>query len=134
MFFPAQPYLSDLEWQFDRLVKGVGCNGGPDRNMTCLRGKSTLALQAANKASPFPGRTQPPLPLFYWTPCIDGDLIRKLPYDMFDEGKNIDVPLMVGATSDGEMSPMSQNPVYHAKLTFCCQRGLRLRLQCRDKG
>ncbi|TLD28370.1 hypothetical protein PspLS_03821 [Pyricularia sp. CBS 133598] len=100
MFFPAQPYLSELEWQFDRLVKGVGCDAGPGQNMTCLRGKGTLALQAANKASPFPGRTQPPLPLFYWTPCIDGDLIRKLPYDMFDEGKNIDVPLMVGSTSD----------------------------------
>ncbi|KAI6382934.1 hypothetical protein MCOR25_000444 [Pyricularia grisea] len=100
MFFPAQPYLSELEWQFDRLVTGVNCDGGSDQKMACLRGKSTKDLQTANKASAFPGRTQPPLPLFYWTPCIDGDLIRKLPYDMFDEGKNIDVPLMVGSTSN----------------------------------
>ncbi|TLS24207.1 hypothetical protein PpBr36_08668 [Pyricularia pennisetigena] len=100
MFFPAQPYLSELEWQFDRLVKGVGCDGVLDQKMACLREKSTMALQAANKASPFPGRTQPPLPLFYWTPCIDGDLIRKLPYDMFGEGKTIDVPLMIGATTN----------------------------------
>ncbi|KAK1768319.1 Alpha/Beta hydrolase protein [Phialemonium atrogriseum] len=101
LFFPAQPYLSELEWQFDRVVRQAGC-GAADRTaqMACLRGKDTAALQAANVASAFPGRTAPPTPLFYWTPCVDGVMIEDLPYLLFEEGRFIRVPVLFGTDTD----------------------------------
>lgn len=102
LFFPAQPYLSDLEWQFDRLTSSVGCGTTADAGrVACLRGKSTRELQLANAASPFPGQPQSPLPLFYWTPCVDGDLIRHLPYTMFERKEVVRVPLIIGTDTDG---------------------------------
>ncbi|KAL8360197.1 hypothetical protein RB601_007381 [Gaeumannomyces tritici] len=101
LFFPAQPYLSGLEWQFDRLASGVGCDTAEDGDrVACLRGLSTSELQLANVASPFPGQSQSPLPLFYWTPCVDGDLIRHLPYTMFERKEFVQVPLIIGTDTD----------------------------------
>ncbi|KLU87663.1 acetylcholinesterase [Magnaporthiopsis poae ATCC 64411] len=101
LFFPAQPYLSDLEWQFDRLTSRIGCDTAEDADrVACLRGKSTRELQLANVGSPFPGQPQSPLPLFYWTPCVDGDLIRHLPYTMFERREVIRVPLIIGTDTD----------------------------------
>ncbi|KAL8370807.1 hypothetical protein RB595_000918 [Gaeumannomyces hyphopodioides] len=99
LFLPAQPYLSDLEWQFDRLANSVGCDTAEDRDRVgCLRGLSTGELQLANVASPFPGQLQ--WPLFYWTPCVDGDLIRHLPYIMFGRKEFVQVPLIIGTDTD----------------------------------
>ncbi|KAI4861710.1 alpha/beta-hydrolase [Hypoxylon rubiginosum] len=98
VFFPAQPFVADLEWQFDRALTATGCDN--DDPMACLRSKDTATLQAANVPSAFPGRPALPLPLFYWTPCIDGDLLRDLPYLLFERGEFIDVPVIMGATSD----------------------------------
>ncbi|KAI1774040.1 alpha/beta-hydrolase [Hypoxylon cercidicola] len=105
VFFPAQPFVADLEWQFDRVLAATGCdNPNPNPNsgdpMACLRGKDTASLQAANAASAFPGRPPLPLPLFYWTPCVDGDLLRDLPYALLARGELLDVPVLMGATSD----------------------------------
>ncbi|PVH83344.1 alpha/beta-hydrolase [Cadophora sp. DSE1049] len=92
-FFPTQPKVADLEWQFDRLVNATGCAGSSDE-LKCLRSKNTATLQAADIASPFPGRTE--TPQFYWTPTIDGDLIRDYPYNIFEDGHFVNVPLMIG--------------------------------------
>ena len=110
LFFPAQPYLSELEWQFDRVVRQAGC-GAADRaaQMACLRGKDTAALQAVNVASAFPGRTAPPTPLFYWTPCVDGVMIEDLPYLLFEEGRFIRVPVLFGTDTDGKSFLFSLN-------------------------
>ncbi|KAI0013363.1 alpha/beta-hydrolase [Xylariaceae sp. FL0662B] len=97
VFFPAQPSVADLEWQFDRLLGQTGCDGA-DRPMACLRSQGTGTLQAANVPSPFPGRFF--LPLFYWTPCVDGDFLRDLPVLLFERGQFLDVPLIVGTTTD----------------------------------
>ncbi|KAI1412657.1 alpha/beta-hydrolase [Hypoxylon sp. FL1857] len=101
VFFPAQPAVADLEWQFDRLLSQTSCDGDSDP-MSCLRGIDTATLQTVNVPSPFPGRPNPPapLPLFYWTPCIDGTLLRDLPYLQFSRGEYIDVPLIMGTTTD----------------------------------
>ncbi|KAI1504392.1 Alpha/Beta hydrolase protein [Biscogniauxia marginata] len=99
VFFPAQPFVSDLEWQFDRLLAERGCDGVGEP-MACLRSKGTDELQSSNVPSPFPGRPGLPAPLFYWTPCIDGDLLPDLPYLMFERGQFIDVPIMVGTTTN----------------------------------
>ncbi|KAK3372532.1 Alpha/Beta hydrolase protein [Podospora didyma] len=101
LFFPAQPFVSELEYQFDRVVRQTGCDGlDPSQQMACLRSKPAGILQAVNFAQSFPGRLGGPMPLFYWTPCIDGDFIQDLPYRMFREGKYVDVPLLFGTTTD----------------------------------
>ncbi|KAK8056066.1 hypothetical protein PG993_001293 [Apiospora rasikravindrae] len=99
LFFPSQPYVSDLEWQFSKVLNETGCQDATSP-MQCLRGKNEKTLQAANAPSPFPGRTDIPLPLFYWTPCIDGQLLQDRPYKMFADGKFIHVPIMFGNDND----------------------------------
>lgn len=102
LFFPSQPYLAELEWQFDRLAQRLGCDKvAQDAQMSCLRGKSLSELQAANVASAFPGRTAPPAPLFYWTPCVDGEILEDLPYVLFEDGRFIKVPVLFGNDNDG---------------------------------
>lgn len=102
VFFPAQPYLPELEWQFDRVVELVGCRGRQDRDvMSCLRETDTEALQAANVAQPFPGTDGDVVPKFYWTPCIDGDMLEDLPYRMLEKGRFVQVPIIFGNDQDG---------------------------------
>lgn len=112
LFFPAQPYVAELEWQFDRITQSVGCNSayGNDTTMTCLRGKDMAILQALNIAAAFPGRRAPPNPLFYWTPCVDGNLIQDLPYAMFESGRFLKMPVMFGTDTDGRFFPL---PLFH---------------------
>ena len=116
VFFPQQPYLADLEWQFDRVAEVVGCSNETDQ-MSCLRGKDTATLQAANAASGFPGRVESASPLFYWTPCIDGDLIEDIPYSMFERGDFIKVPILFGNDNDGKPLSRCLTPLLKQKLT-----------------
>jgi len=105
LFFPAQPFVSELEYQFDRVVWQTGCNRvSPSKQIDCLRKKDFATLQEANFAQPFPGRSQPPMPLFYWTPCIDGDFLQDLPYTLFKKGKFVDIPVLFGTDTDGMSS------------------------------
>ncbi|KAH9222044.1 triacylglycerol lipase-like protein [Leptodontidium sp. 2 PMI_412] len=96
-FFPTQPKISDLEWQFDRYVNATGCARSTDQ-LACLRSKDTATLQAANVASPYPSRNS--AAIFPWTPTIDGDFIQDYPYKLFQEGKFLKVPLMIGDDTD----------------------------------
>ncbi|KAK3335513.1 Alpha/Beta hydrolase protein [Cercophora scortea] len=109
VFFPAQPAVTDLEYQFDRVAQQTGCDSVPrDNQLSCLRGKDVAALQAANHVQQFPGRPDPPLPLFYFTPCIDGDLLRDYPYKLFRDGRFVKVPVLFG-TSANEGSVFAVN-------------------------
>ncbi|KAK0730694.1 Alpha/Beta hydrolase protein [Lasiosphaeris hirsuta] len=101
VFFPAQPFVPELEYQFDRVIRQTGCSKvARPKQIACLRSKDVAALQASNYAQPFPGRSQPPMPLFYWTPCIDGDFLRDLPYTLFRRGSFVDVPVLFGTDTD----------------------------------
>ena len=102
VFFPAQPFVDELEWQFDLVLQRTGCNDSDDEAMDCLRGLSTEVLQTANVPAPFPGGPDMPIDLFFWTPCIDGDLLRDLPYISFEKGQFVDVPVIMGSTTDGK--------------------------------
>lgn len=95
VFFPTQPQVSELEWQFERFVNETNCAGSADE-LQCLRSQDTAVLQAANVASPYPGRASSPL--FYWTPTIDGDFIQDYPYTLLEEGKFIRVPIIFGGS------------------------------------
>lgn len=96
-FFPPQPRLEDAEILFERVVEELGCHDTEDP-MTCLRSQDMGRLQAANRALPFPGRSQ--TPHFYWTPCVDGDFLTDYPYIMFDRGDFLRVPVMLGTSTD----------------------------------
>ncbi|KAK1829861.1 lipase 1 [Podospora conica] len=101
IFFPAQPFVPELEYQFDRFTHQTGCNNASHSDqMACLRSKPIAVLQDANVAQPFPGQYESPYPLFYWTPCVDGDFLRDLPYTLINQGKIIDVPLLFGTDTD----------------------------------
>ncbi|KAF6805526.1 triacylglycerol lipase [Colletotrichum sojae] len=101
VFFPAQPRVPELEYQFNKTIESVGCKSDKDQ-MGCLRSKSIKTIQDANAGSPFPGRQLNPH--FYWTPCIDGELLQDYPYMMFDSGKFIKVPVLFGTgTNEGSV-------------------------------
>jgi acetylcholinesterase len=101
IFFPAQPSVSDLEYQLDRTMEKAGCDRSKDR-MRCLRGKSLKKLQRLNRSGPFPGQTVDPL--FYWTPCIDGEFLQDLPYKLFESRRTVKVPIMAGScTNEGSV-------------------------------
>ncbi|KAF9880038.1 triacylglycerol lipase [Colletotrichum karsti] len=97
VFFPGQPRVPELEYQFNKTAENAGCKDEKDQ-MGCLRGKNIKTIQEANAGSPFPGRQLNPH--FYWTPCIDGDLIQDYPYAMYDQGKFIKVPVLFGTGSN----------------------------------
>ncbi|KUJ16870.1 triacylglycerol lipase-like protein [Mollisia scopiformis] len=92
-FFPTQPQVPELEWQFETYADAAGCGNATDP-LTCLRSKDTAILQAANVPAPYPGRSS--APLFYFTPTVDGDFIRDYPYRLIEQEKLVKVPLMVG--------------------------------------
>ncbi|KAI0817868.1 carboxylesterase [Xylaria sp. FL0064] len=104
VFFPAQPFVDELEWQFNLTLQRTGCDDDnadeSDGAMACLRSKSTEDLQAANVPASFPGAPDMPTPLFFWTPCVDGDLLLDLPYLLFERGQFVDVPVIMGSTTD----------------------------------
>ncbi|KAK0656136.1 Alpha/Beta hydrolase protein [Cercophora newfieldiana] len=102
IFFPAQPTVPELEYQFDRALNQTGCQDKSPRSeqISCLRKLPTAALQAANFYQPFPGRPQWPQPLFYWTPCIDGTFITDLPSNLFQRSRFVNVPVLFGTDTD----------------------------------
>ena len=98
IFIPSHQPVSDLEWQFDRTADQAGCSNAESR-MECLRGQSTKKLQKANVPSPFPGRKWGPL--FYWTPCVDGDFLQDVPSVLYRENKFLNVPSLFGTCTNG---------------------------------
>ncbi|KFY87530.1 hypothetical protein V500_06912 [Pseudogymnoascus sp. VKM F-4518 (FW-2643)] len=97
VFFPTQPKVSELEWQFEQFVSDALCSGSVDE-LECLRSQNTTTLQAANKARPYPGQLGNPA--WYWTPTVDGDFIQDYPYKLFEQGKFVKVPIMFGDDTD----------------------------------
>ncbi|KAK3487376.1 Alpha/Beta hydrolase protein [Neurospora crassa] len=101
LFFPAQPYVKELEYQFDRLAQQVGCSTvNSEEQLNCLRSRNVTSLQAANHAQHFPGHDGPLLPIFYWTPCVDGDFLQDLPYRLIRRGRLLNVPILFGTNTD----------------------------------
>lgn len=85
--------MSELEWQFDTYASAAGCANSSEQ-VDCLRSKDTVTLQAANVPSVYPGRTA--VPLFYFTPTIDGEFIQDYPYRSIEQGKFVKIPILVG--------------------------------------
>ncbi|KAI1390218.1 alpha/beta-hydrolase [Hypoxylon trugodes] len=100
VFLPAHPRVADLEWQYDRVLSSTSCNSSTaEDSLSCLRSLSTETLQnTANIPSPFPNRAG--LPLFYWTPTIDGTLLTDSPTTLFSRGAFTPVPMIMGSTTN----------------------------------
>lgn len=112
-FFPTQPKVEDLEWQFDRFSIAAGCGNAADQ-LRCLRSKDTGTLQTANHGTPYPGRSS--LPLWYFTPTVDGDFLQDYPYRLFAQGKFIKVPTIWGDETD-EGSILAPNATSPTEVT-----------------
>lgn len=85
--------VPDLEWQFERFVANVSCSAASDV-MQCLRSKNTTTLQSADIVLPYPSRVNSPVA--YFAPCVDGTFSTDLLYNLFEAGKCVKVPILIG--------------------------------------
>ncbi|KAH8831367.1 Alpha/Beta hydrolase protein [Flagelloscypha sp. PMI_526] len=105
VFWPREAPIAELEFQFDLFASAAGCADAQNQ-MSCLRALNTSVLQAANIVHPYDGRTGNPK--FYYTPTIDGDFVQDHLYALFQQGKFISVPLLIG-DDDNEGSSFAAN-------------------------
>ncbi|UKZ80008.1 hypothetical protein TrVFT333_007772 [Trichoderma virens FT-333] len=91
-FWPTLRTVADMEFQYRQILSNANCS-----SLDCLRGLDTQALLNASPKEPFVGAASDnPLPLWYWLPVIDGDLITDHLYNHFERGNFIRVPVLVG--------------------------------------
>ncbi|KAM0453628.1 hypothetical protein ACHAPV_008962 [Trichoderma viride] len=95
-FWPTLRTVDSMEFQYQQLLANANCS-----SLDCLRGLDTQTLISASPNAPFTGAaSNNPLPLWYWLPVIDGDLITDHLYDNFERGHFIRVPVLVGDDTD----------------------------------
>jgi len=92
-FWPTLMAVKDVEFKFNALVANVSCSDAEDI-VSCLRSKDTAALQTADVAIPFPGSST--IPIWQFLPVVDGIFIQDQLYNLFDQGKVIHVPILIG--------------------------------------
>ncbi|PTB66747.1 alpha/beta-hydrolase [Trichoderma citrinoviride] len=95
-FWPTLRTVSDMEFQYRRVLANANCS-----SLDCLRRLDTQAFLDAAPVELFPGvNRDAPLPLWYWLPVIDGDLVTDHLYSQFQHGNFIPVPLIVSHDTD----------------------------------
>lgn len=119
-FWPTQRTVAEMEFQYTRFAKDVGCDDA-NATLACLRTVDVQTIQEYDVDEPFPGGSSSPVPLWYWLPVVDGDLVPDLLYTLFEQGKVVRVPVMVSddtnegtafavnATSSAEVSQFMKN-------------------------
>ena len=90
--------VADSQYLYQNFTTAVGCKPGPNA-LRCLQAVSASELQEHNILIPYPGASG--VPVFSWNPVIDGDLIRQVTYEAFDQGKFIKVPAIFGDDTNG---------------------------------
>lgn len=93
IFYPTVNDEKFQEFQFDQFSATLGCNNATDQ-LGCLRSLDLTEIQKANVQMPYPGKELNAN--FIWTPVVDGSFIQDLPLRLFQDGKFVNVPLMVG--------------------------------------
>ena len=91
--FPPIFNVSGIQYTYDALVNRTGCSNESD-TLACLRALDIATLQNASIAIPYPGRSNPPN--YLYGAIVDGDLIPDIPYNLFSQGKFVDVPSVFG--------------------------------------
>ncbi|KAH6894573.1 Alpha/Beta hydrolase protein, partial [Thelonectria olida] len=89
--------VKESVYWYENLAIRLGCAG--KKALACLRSKSAKEIQVANYNIPYPGASA--APLYMWTPVVDGDLVPDLTYELFDQGKFIRVPAIIGDDTNG---------------------------------
>lgn len=97
--FPSMYTVEESQYIVDALTSRTECDY-EDRNETlaCLRDLDVATLQEHGYNSPLPGAENPPL--FMYGPTIDGDLVPDLTLRLFEEGKFIKVPTILGSVAN----------------------------------
>ncbi|KAJ5633429.1 hypothetical protein N7490_009768 [Penicillium lividum] len=93
-FWPTQRTVAEMEFQYTRFAQDVGC-GSADDILDCLRAVDIQTIQEYDVDEPFPGGSYSPVPLWYFLPVVDGELVPDILYRLFEEGKVVQVPVMV---------------------------------------
>ena len=93
--------VNESQNMYDGLVKRTHCTHATD-TLSCLRNLSAHDLQVANKRTPLPGA--PGLPLFMYSPTIDGDVVPDYSYNMFASGRFLKLPTIIGDNLNGGTS------------------------------
>lgn len=95
-FWPTQRTVDQMEFQYTRLLHDTQCD-----SLNCLRKLDVRVLGNASMPSPFPeAHPEDPIPLWYWLPVIDGDLVQDHMYSQFLTGRFKRVPMLVGDDTD----------------------------------
>ncbi|TVY62708.1 Lipase [Lachnellula suecica] len=93
--FGAQLTVAESQYQYDALVKRVGCDTAPD-TLKCLR---SADIADNNPNVPTPGGSGGD-PVFMWSNVIDGNFTPDYTYKLFDQGKFVKVPVIFGDVSN----------------------------------
>ncbi|GLA64083.1 hypothetical protein AtubIFM54640_005250 [Aspergillus tubingensis] len=92
-----------MELQYTRFVDDVGCSNSSS-GLACLQSADLTMIQEANVLSALPNVPSDPLPLWYFLPIIDGEMVQGQLHKLFDQGKTFKIPVLVGDdTNEGSI-------------------------------
>ncbi|KAK5126804.1 hypothetical protein LTR85_009738 [Meristemomyces frigidus] len=100
-FWPTHRTVSEMEFQYDEFAANVSCSAAeaPDGDvLACLRSKDTVTLQSSDVAQAFPGASG--VAEWYFLPVVDGNFSTDYLYNLFEQGKVVPVPVLVGDDTD----------------------------------
>ena len=100
-FWPTHRTVEEMEFQYHRFAANLSCSQSEAPNgdvLACLRSKDTATLQASDVASKFPGASG--VAEWYFLPVIDGMFSTDYLYNLFEQGKVVAVPVVVGDDTD----------------------------------
>ncbi|KAK0118422.1 hypothetical protein ONS95_012709 [Cadophora gregata] len=96
--FGYQLTISESQYQYDALVKRVGCAKSPD-TLKCLRALPIETIASNNPNLPYPNGPGG-LPNYMWSNTIDGVFTTDYTYNLFAQGKFVKVPSIFGSTTN----------------------------------
>ena len=100
-FWPTHRTVGEMEFQYTRFAANLSCSASEAAGgdvLACLRSKDTKTLQASDVASAFPGGSGPAE--WYFLPVVDGEFSADYLYNLFEQGRVVPVPLLVGDDTD----------------------------------
>ena len=100
-FWPTHRTADEMEFQYQRFAANLSCSPSQARGgdvLACLRSKDTAALQASDVATAFPGTSG--AAEWYFLPVVDGNFTADYLYNLFEQGKFVPVPVVVGDDTD----------------------------------
>ncbi|KAK5698498.1 hypothetical protein LTR17_023590 [Elasticomyces elasticus] len=103
-FWPTHRTVPEMEFQFDRFAANVSCSAnqtGSGDVLTCLRSLDSATLQSADygfNEQSFPNANS--TSLWYFLPVVDGTFSDDYLYNQFEQGRIVQVPILVGDDTD----------------------------------